>query len=226
MDWSPVLTGLGSFVLTAGLVYLYKVQTEIHKQQRSLAESSHEAILRIENYQLVSEYELAEIRQRAGIKKGEIINSGAVIVEISNFGKGAADDLTTHLYFEGDELYVSVDTILNYGSHFDPLAFTGEGGVIGAEEKNIQFICEFSAAREELMEEWELPVEGPEMLSPTEMAWLMQDAGERDVEVGIEIHYEDGVGKGDPKTLFRKKIDLHKYQDFRSIENIGEPLYD
>ncbi|WP_144049540.1 hypothetical protein [Halorubrum salipaludis] len=226
MNWAPVITGVGSFVLTAGLVYLYKIQTEIQEQQKSLSESSHEAILRIEDYGLASQYDITDIREEAGLGRDDSINSGVVIVRLSNFGKAAADDLRAELYFDGGQSYLSINTILSYGSHFDPLAFTGEGGVIGAEEKDVRFHSEFSVSKDELPERWDLEGSEPDMLSPTEVMWLIQDSGEQEIEVGLKIHYRDGVGYGEPKTLFRSRVDLGDIQDFRSIEHVGEPIFD
>ena len=47
-DWSSVISGLGSLVLTAGLVYLYKRQHNIQIKQTELIENQQRPILRIE----------------------------------------------------------------------------------------------------------------------------------------------------------------------------------
>ena len=202
------------------------MQTEIQKQQKSLSESSHEAILRVDDYKLVSEKDLEDFRRQAGLSDEDAVNMGGLIIHLSNFGKGAADDLRTRITFHGEELFLEVDTLLTYGSHLDPLAFTGEGGVLGPGEKEVSFTSGFSVSKSTLTGDWDLQGDEPDVLSPTEIMWLMQDAGERKVEVSMDIRYQDGVGEGEPKTLFRKNIDLRKCRDFSSIEHTGEPIFD
>ena len=226
VDWAPAISGIGSVILTAGLVYLYKIQTEIQEQQKSLTENSHKAILRVDDYVLLPADTVDRTREEMGINTDELISSGAAVVTVSNFGKGAADDLQAELYFDGDLAYLSIETILNYGSRFDPLAHTGDGGVIGAEERETEFVAQFSVSGNKMPEPWAQTTDETSRLSPTEIMTEIQKAGEQVIEVGLRLHYEDGTGEREPKTLLQTKLDMNNSNAFGTIAQRGEPIYE
>jgi hypothetical protein len=91
-----------------------------------------------------------------------------------------------------------------------------ECGVLGADERDVQFGCWFKAEKAKIPSEWEASQEEPQWSSPSEVMWVVEDADIRHIEIGIEIHYEDGTGKRDPLILCTTEVDLRKCRDLRS----------
>ena len=222
LRWGSVVSGLGSFVLTAGLVYLYQIQTNISNEQKALTENQHKSILRVEDYFIASAQDLDQMFR--GEYPDWFIRCGFLSVTLSNFGKSAADDLYAKLYFEVDGTRLEIKSVMTHGTDFDSLAFTGHGGVIGPNERGIDYATQFHAQKSTLPFEWSVGEDVPERLSPSEIMWTIADAGFDSVEIGIQIHFEDGTGKRNPLTIFTLDVDLQKYHDFRSACTFGTPV--
>lgn len=223
LQWAPVISGLGALILTAGLVYLYKIQADILGQQTNLLENQHEAKLRVENYFVASAQDLADIFDVDDYPKW-LIRTGFLVISLSNFGKGTADDIRALLYFDGDDSYLEINSVMMQGGHLDPIVHTGQGGVLGANERNVRFASWFQASRDALPDDWIPSSEEPAWLTPSEILWAIEDSGVRTIKMGIEIHFKDGTGRRDPIPLFVNEVDLRKRRDFRSAHELGEPL--
>ena len=103
-DWSSVISGLGSLVLTAGLVYLYKIQHGIQVKQTELAEKQQRPILRIEDYRLFSGADVEKILNENEIPLNSYQPRGFLLAIVSNFGKGAANGLHAEVVFDTGDI--------------------------------------------------------------------------------------------------------------------------
>ena len=226
-EWGSVISGLGSLVLTAGLVYLYKLQHDIQVTQTELTQNQQRPILRVEDYRLFSGASVQQILEegKEEVQPESYQPRGVLLALVSNFGKGAADGLRAELYFETENAYLRINSVLDHGGHIDPIAFSGDGGVIGAEERDVFLNCQFMTPRTKIPDEWTIERGAPEFLTPTEVMWCIQNGGNERVEVGIRVLYNDETGTTQHKPIFKADVNLRKCTDFESIQDRAEPIY-
>ena len=224
-EWASVISGLGSLVLTAGLVYLYKLQHNIQVTQTELTQNQQRPILRIEDYRLFSGTRVSQILEEENINPDSYQPRGFLIAMVSNFGKGAADGLHAELYFDTEESFLRINSVLHHGGHIDPIAFSEDGGVIGAEEQDVFLNSQFIARKTEMPDEWTIEKDAPEFLTPTEVMWCIQNGGNKRVEIGMRVLYNDETDTIRHKTIFKSDVNLRKCADFESIQSHGEPIY-
>jgi len=224
-DWSSVIAGLGSLVLTGGLVYLYKMQHDIQVKQTELTENQQRPILRIEDYQLFSGADVEQILNENEMPLNSYQPRGFLLAIVSNFGKGAADGLHAEVVFDTGDVLLRITSVFDHGGHIDPIAFSEDGGVIGAEERDVFFNCQFTTPKEKVPDEWIVEKDSPDLLTPTEIMWAIQNGGKDRVEVTMRVLYNDVTGTTKYKTIFKSDIDLKKCSDFASIQVNGEPIY-
>jgi len=224
-DWSSVISGLGSLVLTAGLVYLYKRQHNIQIKQTELIENQQRPILRIEDYRLFSGADVEQVLNQEDLTPDSYHPRGVLLAAVSNFGKGAADGLHAELVFETEDELLRITSVFDHGGHIDPIAFSEDGGVIGAEEQDVVLNCHFMSPKEKVPDEWVVEKDASELLTPTEIMWSIENSGNKRVEVAMRVLYNDATGETVNKTIFRSEVNLRKCTDFGSIQVCGEPLY-
>lgn len=224
-DWSSVISGLGSLVLTAGLVYLYKMQHDIQVKQTELTENQQRPILRIEDYRLFSGADVEQILHQEDLPLDSYQPRGILLALVSNFGKGAADGLHAELVFDTEDALLRITSVFDHGGHIDPIAFSEDGGVIGAEERDVFLNCHFTTPKEEIPDEWTVEKDSPDLLTPTEIMWSIQNGGNERVEVTMRVLYNDVTGTTKTKTIFKSDVNLRKCIDFAAIQDCGEPIY-
>lgn len=220
-----MISGLGSLVLTAGLVYLYKMQHNIQIKQTKLTENQQRPILRIEDYRLFSGADVEQVLDQEDLTPDSYQPRGILLATVSNFGKGAADGLHAELVFETEDALLQINSVFDHGGHIDPIAFSGDGGVIGAEERDVVLNCQFMSPKEKIPDKWIVEEDAPELLTPTEIMWSIQNSGNKRVEVVMRVLYNDATGTTANKTIFRSGVNLRECPDFGSIQVCGEPLY-
>ena len=118
-----------------------------------------------------------------------------------------------------------ITSVFDHGGHIDPIAFSEDGGVIGAEEKYVFLNCQFITPKEKVPDEWMVENDSPDLLTPTEIMWSIQNAGIERVEVTMRVLYNDVTGETKHKTIFKSDVDIKKCSDFASIQVCGEPIY-
>ena len=224
-EWASAISGLGSLVLTAGLVYLYKLQHSIQVTQTELTQSQQRPILRIEDYRLFSGANVRQILDEEDMHPDSYHPRGFLIAMVSNFGKGAADGLHAELYFDTGDTSLLINSVLDHGGHIDPIAFSEDGGVIGAEERDVFLNSQFITPKTKIPDEWTVEKDAPEFLTPTEVMWCIQNGGNKRVEIGMRVLYNDETDTIRHKTIFKSDVNLRKCADFESIQSHGEPIY-
>jgi hypothetical protein len=224
-NWSSVISGLGSLVLTFYLVYLYKLQHDIQTKQTELTENQQRPILRIEDYQLFSGADVEQVLNQEDLNPNSYQPRGFLLAIVSNFGKGPADGLRAELVFDTEDALLRITSVFDHGGHIDPIAFSEDGGVIGAEERDVFLNCQFMVLKEKIPDEWVVEEDARELLTPTEIMWSIQNGGNERVEVTMRVLYNNATGVTDYKTIFRSDVDLTKCGDFGLIQDRGEPIY-
>lgn len=220
-----MISGLGSLVLTASLVYLYKMQHDILAKQTDLTENQQRAILRIEDYRLFCGADVEGALYDENWHPDSYQPRGLLLARVSNFGKGAADELYAELCFDTENVLLRISSVFDHGGHINPIAFSEDGGVIGAEERNVLLNCQFITPKEKLPDEWAIEKDAPELLTPTEIMWCIQNGGNERVDITMRVLYNDAAGINKNKTIFKLDVDLKKCTDFGSIQDYGEPTY-
>jgi len=200
-------------------------QTELQNKQTELTENQQRPILRIEDYQLYCGADVEQVAYEQHLVNGSYQPRGLLRALVSNYGKVAADGLHAELVFKTENTLIRINSVFDHGGHIDPIAFSEDGGVIGAEERYVPLNCQFITPKEELPDEWIIKNDTPELLTPTEIMWSIQNGGNERVDVVMRVLYNDGTGRTDNKTIFNSSVELRKCTDFGSIQDCGEPLY-
>ena len=201
------------------------MQHNIQMKQTELIENQQRPILRIEDYRLFSGADIERIINQEDLNPNSYHPRGVLLAIVSNFGKGAADGLHAELVFDTEDALLRINSVFDHGGHIDPIAFSEDGGVIGAEERDVFLNCQFTAPKEKIPDEWVVEEDAPELLTPTEIMWSIQNGGNERVEVLMRVLYNDATGATDYKTIFRSDVNLTECVDFGSIQVCGEPIY-
>lgn len=224
-SWGTVISGLGSLFLTTGLVYLYKMQHDIQVKQTDLTENQQRAILRIEDYRLFSGADVEGALYDEDWYPDSYQPRGLLLARVSNFGKGAADEIYAELCFDTKKVLLRISSVFDHGGHINPIAFSEDGGVIGAEERDVFLNCQFITPKEKIPDEWAVDKDAPELLTPTEIMCCIRNGGTERVDVAMRVLYNDATGTTKNKTIFKLDVNLKKCTDFGSIQDYGEPIY-
>jgi hypothetical protein len=243
-QFAQIVGALGTFVLTGGLLYLYRRQTQILDEEKRQTEFQAQALLMIEDFQIISPQQVEEYCEEGDIEFWDhLAHADLVEVELSNFGRAPADELRIEAVLHGDEIgwetqgpLVKGDwqTAVNkmVGNPMDVIRLNDRGAPLGTDERNVTYTCSLHAMKEEIEEQWdtELPIDDrvearvPKFLSASEILWLLQDRGENGVDAGIRIWYRDGTGDREPINLQFATAESPKVADFQTAVMKGRPL--
>lgn len=218
----PVISPILTVILTGLLVWLYKKQSKILERQKELIEAEGRALPRILTYRMFSQRDLIQFQQYADLPESpwDDKNVASFIAYMKNPGKGYATDIRVELRIRSDNFQLSTSDPLARNTNVDQLAYDGtDGGVIAPEENNLlPYVAKLTFQSEGLPEEFiNSDIKYEDIISPSEIFWILNDIGESYVDIGIFIHYKDETGSKSPIQLHTSRSDLEEYSDLRNL---------
>jgi hypothetical protein len=229
--WAEVLASVGSLLLSAFLVALYRQQKNILKKQTELTKATKEAVLRVEQFDFLqgSEVENA-LFQSTGRFESWRVHQDYFPLLVSNFGESPAIDIRLEVrihYGTSGKWFVMRTPLTRTMLVPNQMAFNDNSGVLGADERNIFFVTQMSAEKDTLPVHWaEARPDAPETLAPSEVMYIASEAGESQLKVDMFLDYSDSTGEREPIRIHSVEFDPSDYRDFGSAIKQGTYLLD
>jgi hypothetical protein len=229
--WAEVLASVGSVVLSAFLVVLYKQQKNILNSQKELTKATKEAVLRVEKFDFLqgSEVENA-LFQSTGRFETWRVHQDYFPLLVSNFGESPAIDIRLEVrihYGTSGKSFVMRTPLTRTMLVPNQIAFNNNSGVLGSDERNIFFVTQVSAEKDTLPVHWlEARPDAPETLAPSEVMYVASEAGEDWLKVDMFLDYSDSTGEREPIRIHSVGFDPSNYGDFGSAIKQGTYLLD
>lgn len=219
--WLPYINTVSYVLLTASIAYLAFRQWTVAESQKQLTAAQQRARVRVEYIRVLSHEDL---NYRLDVPNNIQQQQAARLqLELSNFGKGPADDLRITMVVSDDHRKQTRIIPLSHGGNLEAAVLNDHGGILGAEEKETGFAAGLFFERDTLFKEWiSNKSELHRFLTPTELMWELEDSGYDEIRFQMKMEYIDGTGVRDPIDLLDVQIDLREHRDFRQAIELGD----
>lgn len=229
-NWIGTIGTLGSLLLSALLVLLYRQQRDILNEQKELTKATKQAVLRTREFDFIQGSEMEQYRfQYTGYFESWRVHQDYFLLQLSNFGDSPAKNLhfEIRIYFNDSE-YLFLKTALSRSVIVpNQMAFNKDTGVIGAGEQNVLFVIQTSCERAEIPDEWTESVSDiPDTVAPSEVMYLASEAGETELEAHLSLSYTDSTGEREPIKIQATRFNPNKYSDLGTAIKRGTYLLD
>lgn len=242
--FAQIVGALGSLVLSAGLVYLYRRQTMILNEEKKQTEFQSKALLRIEDLQVIPAEKVSEYATNNGLDTWpHLLHADLVEVTLSNFGRAPAEELRVEAMLNGNKIgWESQGPLIQgewktalkkmTGPRMDAIRLNDQGGVIGTNEREKVYTTSLHAVTDEIEEQLGDDVcinetmgdNPPGFLSASELLWIFQDSGESEIDAGVRLWYKDGLGDRRPIRLGYTTVESKNITDFHSVIFNARPM--
>lgn len=212
-----------SALLSALLVYLYREQSKTLDEQKELTKYQQSSQIVVWSYDIFSAEDISEVVDESDIDT--IRYSSLITFELENKGQAPAYNLRGYLYIECDEIgRIFMGSALKHRDQYlDQISYNSEGAVIAPQEKS-RFENTFFYRDDKLNDELKEHYDGEsEIISPSQLLWILVDAGITEVEMGIGLLYNDGRGENEPIQLQTVEVNIREYTSIRTAFEYGTP---
>lgn len=215
-----------SAILSGLLVYLYQNQSKTLDEQKELTKYQETSLIVVWKYGIFSAEDTNRVIDDAEL---DVIKYSSIITfDLENKGQAPAYDLRGYLYIECDKYgRMLIGSALKHRDQYlDQISYNSEGAVIGPQERS-RFENTFMYKKDELKDDLKEQYEGDsEIISPSQILWLLVDNGVKEVEMGIGLLYRDGRGENDPIQLQTVNVDITEYTSIRTAFEYGTPNFE
>lgn len=231
-----LLDVLGVLLIYIAILQVNRRQTKIQENQQQLYEFEQKSLLRVEDYIYLPANAVGGLADYLDFRiHNWEYHAGKCSLRISNFGSGPAKDLRLAVVIHGKRELPGGDREyrthacshpLFHGNHWDPVVSSEqqEGGVLGKEERAVDFIVSPNFAVEDLSGHLDLDELNQQFLSPSEVLWELHDQGFDEVTVGLKLFWRDASGPRDPINIRFARGKISEYRDFGRLLVEGETL--